>query len=105
MINTSRASVLMTPQAPTPARGPRLAALGNEGPNPPREAAQTNLALAERADGVGLRGHPGLNALYEPLVLHADPAVDAPVEIARRAHFPARIGMGVGDLADHRLGG
>ncbi len=102
----------------TPGNGPRAyltpdsipvraAAAGDsrdETAHAPAEAAQTYLALAQGTHGVAARGHPGLHALDQRLVLHADAPVDAPVEITRGAHFAPRIRVHIGDLPDHRLG-
>ena len=53
---------------------------------------------------IARRFHPGLHARDQHGVLGIDLAVDAPVEIARRAHFAPRVGAHIGDLADQRLG-
>src|SRR6185437_12142718 len=104
-MRTSRLSVLMTCETPASARRARRTALGDQLAHSAGEAAQADLALAQGSDGIGFRGHSGLHALDEALVLHADAAVDAPVEVPRRAHLPARIGMDVSDLADQGLRG
>ena len=67
------------------------------------EAAQAHLGRTERAGIVARRAHAGLHARDQFGVFLVDLAVDAPVEITRRLHLAARIGMHIGDLADHGL--
>src|SRR5580700_6022885 len=95
------------PSAMTPAswRRMRQCTLGDESAHAPGEAAQAHLPFAQRTGGVAAGSHARLHALDQRLVLGADAAVDAPVEVANGAHFAARIRMHVSDLADHGLGG
>src|SRR5882724_2864412 len=77
--------------------------LGNERAHAPAEAAETNLALAQRPNCVPAGTHSSLDAFDQRLVLNAHAAVDPPVEIARRLHLPAAVWMHVGDLTNQRF--
>src|SRR6185503_18272818 len=65
--------------------------LGNERSELLREAAQAHLALPERPRFVARRLHSELYARDQLGVLGVDPAIDPPVEIARRLHFAALV--------------
>src|SRR5204863_8180494 len=68
------------------------------------EAAQRDFAGGQRADSITARGHAVLHALDQYLVLGVDLAVDAPVAVARHAHFAARVRVRIADLADQAGG-
>src|SRR6516165_8741854 len=99
MMTTSRAceSTTMSARqvAGMPAGAGRVvhAALRNEIAHASGKAAQRDLGAPEGSGRVASRSHAGLHPLDERLVLDAHPAVDAPIEIARGAHFPPRIRM------------
>src|SRR5882724_3466586 len=76
------------------------AALRNEFTNTPREASQAYLGASQGAGRIAPRTHAGLHSFDQRLVLQAHPAIDAPIEIAGRAHFTPVIGVRVGNLAD-----
>src|ERR1700722_6146191 len=105
MISASQRAAAPSAMTPASRRRLRQLAFGYEAAHAAREAAQAHLALAQRAGGVAARGHAGLHPVDEPLVLGAHTAIDAPVEVAHRAHLAACVRVYVGDLADHGLGG
>src|SRR5260370_31422471 len=76
------------------------AALRNELTNTPGEASQRHLGASQRTRRIAPRSHAGLHSFDERLVLEAHPAIDAPIEIASRAHLASVIGVRISNLAD-----
>src|SRR5579863_3107344 len=106
-MTTSRGaeSTMVLAGVPAGGGGTVEAALWNEFTNTPREASQAYLGASQGTRRIAPRTHAGLHSFDQRLVLQAHPAIDAPIEIASRAHFAPLIGMRVGNLADQGFRG
>src|SRR5580692_2139232 len=92
-------------EMPAGARRTVQAALWNEVAHAASKAAQADLGTSQGTRRIAARPHTGLYTLDERLVLETHPAIDPPIEIARRAHLAPVIGVRVGDLADQGFRG
>lgn len=81
-----------------------LARFGDQVAGAVAEIAQRDFVLAQGADREAGRGHALLHAPDQFGILGIDLAVDPPVEVARRFHFPAVVRDRVADFADQRFG-
>jgi len=79
----------------------RQARLGDEVADTRGKGAQCGLVGAERAGPVGTAFHARLHARDQHMILGVDQPVDAPVQIARRAHRARLAGQRVAGIAQH----
>src|SRR5882757_1860258 len=91
--------------SPAGARCTLEPALRNEFAHAARKTSQRYLVVSQRARTVAARAHAGLHPFDQRLVLQADSAIDAPIQVACRAHFAPVIRVRIGNLAHQSFGG